>query len=119
MDNETRARIEKEAKAHADKYTTNQYYNEGMFDGYVDGAESEHSRITELLKKAHETIGDLLLRINKKNDLISEAHNSMLSLLKVCQSPTLTTHGLANIDKAIAVVNQLRQELESSKGKQQ
>lgn len=75
----------------------------------------ENASLRDQLNKAHETIGGLLASLNEKNDLIVDAHDSIVNIMKVCKSPTLTTHGLANIDKAVSVMNKLHNEVNKIK----
>lgn len=63
MNPEDIQRIEEAARVHADRYNINQYYYEGIFDGYIDGAKAEHSRMTNCLKEERNDAIDACIKI--------------------------------------------------------
>lgn len=78
MDNETRERIEKEAKEYC--------HTRGEENCYIKGATAEHSRITELLKeeknKAIDSVKDMLVVMmeDEENEGLAALENAYRKL---------------------------------------
>lgn len=64
------------------------------------------------LQKAYEIIGNFIMIQHKKHEQCTLLFESLVNVLKVCKSPTLTAHGLAHVEKALALVDKLQKEYE-------
>lgn len=86
MDNETRARIEKEAESYSNLRVWPNEVKRHCRDSYAVGAMNEHSRITELLKEERIKVIDEVVKLVFEEDGDFKQHESPASVMAKIQA---------------------------------